>query len=296
MRGESQAKLGAASAMSNLAFATIKVLVGLTGNSYALIADGIESIADVFSSLIVWNGLRVAAKEPDEGHPYGHGKAESVAGLVAACALVVSAGVIGVNAVQELLAPHVAPSSFVLPTLVGIIAAKELLFRWLLKASERAHSPALLIEAWHHRMDALTSLGVLVGVAIASLGGPALAGADDVAALLVSGLIVYNAGRLAKPAIDELLDRDVSSRVADRIHAIAEETRGVARLESLQVRKSGPCHLVDVHLEVDGSLTVREGHRIAHDLKDRLLADASLRITHVMTHVEPTDDPPKQGS
>src|SRR5690606_12800749 len=176
------------------------------------------------------------------------------------------------------------------------IAAKELLYRRLFHAGEQSDSPALRIEAWHHRLDALTSLGVLVGVAIAGFGGPSLAGADGVAALAGRGLVVYNAGRLAKPAIDELLDRDVSSDVAGRIHAIAAQTPGVARLESLQVRKSGPCHLVDVHVEVDAELTVREGHRIAHDLKDRLLADAELRITHVMTHVEPTDDlPPRQS-
>ncbi len=281
------AKYGAVSAVSNLAFATAKITVGVAGSSYALIADGIESIADVFSSLVVWNGLRVAAKEPDAEHPYGHGKAESIAGLVAACALLVSAIVISVHAVKALFQDNTPPEPFVIPALVAIIVSKELLFRWLSKASDRSHSSALKLEAWHHRMDSLTSLGVLVGVAIAYFGGDSYAGADDIAALLVSALIAYNAFRLAKPCVDELLDRNVAGHIAERIHRAAAETPGIHRLESLQIRKSGPYHLVDVHLEVEGALTVSQGHAIAHDLKNRLLSQPDLRISHVMTHVEP---------
>lgn len=287
MNTGSREKIGAISAISNLAFAIGKLLVGVAGNSYALIADGIESTADVFSSLIVWNGLRVADREPDEEHPYGHGKAESIAGLIAACALVVSAFVIGVNAVQELFNPHEAPAPFVIPALIVIIAAKEFLFRWLLKESEASDSTALKIEAWHHRMDSFTSLGVLVGVTVATLGGDRFAGVDDLAALFVSGLILYNAYRLARPTVDELLDRDVAAPLAGQIERIAEETPGLVRLESLQVRKSGAKHLVDVHLEVDGNLTVTAGHDIAHAFKDKLLAQECLRVSHVMTHVEP---------
>ncbi|MDQ8205257.1 cation diffusion facilitator family transporter [Pelagicoccus sp. SDUM812003] len=291
MNDQPRDKFGAVSAISNLAFASGKLLVGFAGNSYALIADGFESIADVFSSIVVWNGLRVADKAPDAEHPYGHGKAESIAGLVAACALVVSAIVIGVNAIQEILHPHHAPSTFVVPALLIIIAGKEALFRWLIKASLSSDSPALRIEAWHHRMDSLTSIGVLIGVCIATFAGEGYEVADDIAALLVSGLIVFNAYRLARPSLDELLDRDVSHTLSDQIEQTASDTPGVVRLESLQVRKSGSQHLVDVHLEVDGNLTVTEGHAIAHRLKDRLLENQDLRISHVMTHVEPSDRP-----
>lgn len=294
MTTDSREKFGAISAMSNLAFATGKLLVGFAGNSYALIADGIESIADVFSSLIVWKGLRVADQEPDAEHPYGHGKAESIAGLIAACALVVSAIIIGINAVKELINSHEAPAPFVIPALIVIIAGKEVLFRWLLKESKNSNSPALKIEAWHHRMDSLTSLGVLVGVTIATFAGDRYAGADDVAALLVSGLILFNAYRLAQPSLDELLDRDVGETLADRIAKTAKATPGLIRLESLNVRKSGANHLVDVHLEVDGDLTVTAGHAIAHTFKDRLLSQTDLRISHVMTHVEPAGRPGRQ--
>lgn len=291
MSEQSPQSFGAVSAVSNLAFATGKILVGVAGQSYALIADGIESTADVFSSLVVWNGLRIASRGPDAQHPYGHGKAESIAGLVAACALVVSAVVISVNAIRELLSPHQAPAPFVIPALIVIIAGKEALFRWLIKGSENANSSALKIEAWHHRLDSLTSLGVLVGVCVAVFAGDRFAGADDVAALLVSGLIVFNAFHLAKPAIDELLDRNVEGKVAERILQIATETPGVVRLESLQARKSGAHYLLDIHLEVDGNLTVRAGHDIAHALKDRLLNQREFRIGHVMTHVEPAGRP-----
>lgn len=291
MTDQPRERFGAISAISNLAFATGKILVGFAGNSYALIADGIESIADVFSSLIVWNGLRIADKAPDPEHPYGHGKAESIAGLIAAIALVVSAIVIGINAIREILHPHHAPAPFVIPALLVIIGGKEILFRWLLRAAKNTDSTALKIEAWHHRMDSLTSLGVLVGVCIATLAGPGFESADDIAALLVSGLILYNAIQLARPSLDELLDRDIGHQLADQIEKTAADTPGVHRIESFQVRKSGTQHLVDIHLEVDGSLTVTEGHDIAHNLKDRLIANPELRISHVMTHVEPAGRP-----
>ncbi|MBC2607332.1 cation diffusion facilitator family transporter [Pelagicoccus albus] len=291
MNVDSREKFGAISAMSNLAFATGKLLVGFWGNSYALIADGIESIADVFSSLVVWNGLRVADREPDAEHPYGHGKAESIAGLIAACALVVSAILIGINAIRELLEPHGVPAPYVIPALIAIIIGKEILFRWLMKGSEASDSTALKVEAWHHRMDSFTSLGVLIGVCIAVFAGEGFASADDVAALLVSGLIIYNAVQLARPSLDELLDRDVGEKLAEQIENAAKETPGLVRLESLQVRKSGTQHLVDVHLEVDGNLTVTAGHAIAHKFKDKLLSQEELRISHVMTHVEPAGRP-----
>jgi len=187
--------------------------------------------------------------------------------------------------------PHQAPAPFVIPALIVIIAGKEALFRWLIKGSESANSSALKIEAWHHRLDSLTSLGVLAGVCVAVFAGDRFAGADDVAALLVSGLIVFNAFHLAKPAIDELLDRNVEGKVAERILQIATETPGVVRLESLQARKSGAHYLLDIHLEVDGDLTVSAGHDIAHALKDRLLDQQEIRIGHVMTHVEPAGRP-----
>lgn len=274
--------------LANLALALLKILTGVVGSSFALIADGIESFADIFSSLVVWRGLQVGGRAPDADHPYGHGKAEALAGLVAASVLLGSAGIIAWNAIGEIRAPQAAPALFTFPVLIGIILCKELLFRWLRRASERHHSGALAVEAWHHRSDALTSLGVLVGIAVAIFGGPAWTVADDVAALLVSGLIAWNALRLMRPSVDELMDRQVEGERLARIHTHADAIAGIVRLETVHLRRSGRHYVADIHLEVDGGITVRDGHALAHELRDRLEADPDLRILHVSTHVEPT--------
>jgi cation diffusion facilitator family transporter len=279
--------IGAFSFVSNISLAAVKIIVGVFGSSNALIADGIESLADCLSSLVVWNGLRVASRAPDHDHPYGHGKAEAVAALLAAVGLLVSAGVILWHSVSELFTPHGAPALFTLPALLGIILVKEGLFQYTLRGARRHDSGALRAEAWHHRSDSLTSLGVLVGVAIAVLAGPRFAWFDDLAAVLVTGLILFNAYRIARPALDELMDRRIedaaASAILKRIHAV----HGVMEVETLIVRRSGRGHIVDAHLEVDPDITVDQGHRIAHAVKDALLRLPDPTVVHVITHVEP---------
>lgn len=283
----SSERLALTSMMANLALSLGKILTGVLGSSFALVADGIESIADIFSSLVVWRGLEVGGRAPDEDHPYGHGKAEALAGFVAAGVLLLSAGAIAWNAIGALSSPNAAPAFFTVPVLVGVIVTKELLFRWLRRAADRHHSEVLGVEAWHHRSDALTSLGVLVGISLAVFGGPGLAMADDVAALVVSGLIAWNSVRLMRPSIDELMDRQVEGARLAGIHRHAERIEGIRRLETVHLRRSGRHYVADIHLEVDGDLPVREGHRLAHELRDRLEHDPELRILHVSTHVEP---------
>lgn len=283
-------RYGLLSVTANLGLAVLKIVTGMVGNAYALIADGIESIADVFSSLIVWRGLHVAQMEPDREHPYGHGKAESIGGFVAAAALLVSAGVIAWNAVAGILEPGETPALFTLPVLALIILIKESLYRWLRGRSRLHDSHALAVEAFHHRSDALTSLGVFIGIGIAVFGGPRFAAADDVAALLVSFLIAFNALRLLRPSIDELMDRRVEGERVQKIHAHAATVPGILRLETVHLRKAGNRYLVDLHLEVDGSISVRQGHALAHALRHRLENDASLRIIWVSSHVEPADE------
>lgn len=280
---------GLLSLVANLSLALVKLLTGFLGSSYALIADGVESLADVFSSLLIWNGLRIADKPADTDHPYGHGKAEAIAGLLGAAALLISAGLIAVSAVHELITPHAPPAFFTIPVLIAIIASKEALHRFLRRQARRVDSAALHVEAWHHRIDTLTSLGVLVGLLVAVIMGEGWARADDVAALLVSGLIVYNAFKLARPCVDDLMDRTVEGRRVAEMETIATGVEGVERLETLHVRRSGSRYLVEVHVEVDGELTVTEGHNIGHHVKNALMTAPGLRIAHVVTHVEPRD-------
>lgn len=277
---------------ANVVLAAVKVLVGFAGSSYALIADGIESLADCVTSLIVWNGLRIGSKEADIEHPYGHGKAEAIATLIAGIGLWISGVLIASQALSEITEEHTAPALFTVPALVAIIATKEVLYRFFNRQAQKHDSGALMAEAFHHRSDSLTSFCVLIGLSIAVFAGPAFASADDIAALLVTGLIFRNGWLIMHPAIDELMDRRISGQKHQHILDLVEETDGVEAVETLWIRRSGRRFHVDVHLEVNPEITVRAGHDIAHKVKDRLLAEADLQIAHIHTHVEPAGRSP----
>lgn len=284
--------IGAVSFISNISLAAVKIIIGSVGASYALIADGIESLADCVSSLIVWNGLRIGSKAADHDHPYGHGKAEAVAAFLAGVGLVISALIIGWHAAGEILTPHKSPALFTLPALIGIILTKEVLFRYTSRGANVHQSSALRAEAWHHRSDSLTSLGVLLGILIAVVAGPEYAYYDDLAACAVTLLILYNAIRIMRPALDELMDRRIEDAIAFQILSEIEEVPGVSTVETLIVRRSGRAFLVDVHIEVDPLISVKQGHLIAHSVKDHLLSLPSPAVLHVTTHVEPATQKP----
>ncbi|EDY81831.1 cation efflux family protein [Verrucomicrobiia bacterium DG1235] len=241
------------------------MLVGFFGNSFALIADGIESLADVVSSAIVWTGVRISEKDADFEHPFGHGKAEAIAALLASVGLLVSAGIIVVNAVGEIVTPHHAPALFTVPVIVGIVIVKECLHFVLSKAAQRHDSGALKAEAWHHRSDSLTSIGVLLGVGIAVFAGPGYEFADDVAALLVTILIVLNAIRIARPALDELMDRRVEGSPVERVEKIALTLDGIEGLETVVIRRMGRELAAEIHMEVDSNMSVGDAHALSHE-------------------------------
>lgn len=263
-----------------------KVAAGIFGNSYALVADGIESCADVFSSLVVWKALRVAAKPADADHPYGHGKAESLAGVVVAGGLLGASLLIAVQSVREIIAPHHPPAPFTLIVLVAVVVTKELLFRYVRRVGEALDSTALRGDAWHHRSDAVTSAAAFVGIAIALIGGKGYESADDWAALAACAFIAYNGVHLARPALAEIMDAAVERATEVRVRAVAGAVEGVRLIEKCRVRKSGLGLLMDIHVVVDGELTVREGHAIAHRVKDRLM-HGELPVHDVVVHIEP---------
>jgi cation diffusion facilitator family transporter len=268
------------------ALGAVKVTVGVVGHSYALIADGVESLLDVAGSLAVWGGLKIAATDPNQRFPYGYGKAEALAGLVIAVGLVVTAAGLAVQSVREIITPHRTPAWYTLPVLLAVVVAKELLFRRLLRTAGEIDSRAVESDAWHHRSDALTSLAAAIGISVALWGGRGYESADDWAALAACGLIAFNGALLLRGSLAEVLDAAPDDHLLAQIRGTAEGVDGVARIETCRARKSGLGWLVDLHVEVDGDLPVREGHRIAHDVKEALLA-ADLSVLDALVHIEP---------
>jgi cation diffusion facilitator family transporter len=270
----------------NAALALVKITAGALGNSYALIADGIESIADIFSSVVVWGALRWSAKPADTNHPFGHGKAESVAGGVVALVLLGAAAVIAVQSVYEIHHPHHAPAWYTLVVLGVVVAIKETLYRRVWRVGDRLKSTALAGDAWHHRSDALTSAAAFGGISIALMGGPGFESADDWAALAACGVIAWNGVRLFRVAFNEIMDASVAPEIVTQVRRIASAVEGVREVEKCRVRKSGPHLTLDIHVVVDGNMSVRESHRIAHLVKDGLLVSEH-RINDVTVHIEP---------
>ncbi len=273
----------------NALLAAGKVFTGIVGNSYALVADGIESTADIFSSAVVWGGLRLAAKPPDSDHPYGHGKAESIAGLIVGVGLLGAAVLIAVQSIGEIREPHLAPAWYTLVVLAGVILIKETLYRRVIRVGDSLQSTALKGDAWHHRSDALTSGAAFIGISIALIGGPRFNGADDWAALIACGIIVFNGVRIFRAALDELMDAAVAPAIVEQIRALAGSVEGVRAIEKCRVRKSGPSLALDIHVHVPAEMSVRESHRIAHRVQDALLASPH-RISDATVHIEPDVD------
>jgi cation diffusion facilitator family transporter len=272
----------------NLLLVLVKGVAGILGNSFALVADAIESISDVISSVILWAGLRIATKAPDEDHPYGHGKAEPLAASIIALSLTAAAIMIAVESIHNIRTPHQAPAPFTLWVLLVVVFTKEILFRYVVRIGNEIESTALTADAWHHRSDMLTSLAAFIGISVALIGGEGYEIADDFAALFAAGIILYNAYRILRTALDEVMDVAPPSIIADDVRTVARTVEGVAGLEKCFVRKMGFELYVDLHVLVNGELTVREGHDIAHKVKEKLL-QANPRIYDVLVHIEPED-------
>ncbi len=267
-----------------------KLLAGLLGRSSALVADAIESLGDVASSLVVVVGMRYARRPPDESHPYGHGKAEAVAALVVAAFLLLASAGIAVHAVHEILIPHAAPAGYTLAVLLAVVALKEWMFRVARRAAGRAGSSAGAADAFHHRSDALTSLAAAVGIGIAIWGPAAYVIADEIAALVASGVIAAGAVRQARGPLGELLDEQPGA-LAALIREAASTVEGVRGVEKVLARKSGRGYLVDMHLHVDGDLPLREAHAIGGRVRATVRARVA-QVRDVLVHVEPATGGP----
>lgn len=270
----------------NGVLAAVKIVTGVLGNSYALIADGIESINDIVASVVVLISLKVSSKPPDEDHPFGHGKAEQLGALFSALSLLVAGGTIAWQSIHNLFERHHSPEWFTLPVLVLVIITKEILSRYALKKSDETSSTALAGDAWHHRSDAITSGAAFIGIVIALIGGDGYENADDVAALVGCAVIFVNGFMLLKNAIHETMDGAPSQVVIDEVRAIAAGVGDVQDVEKIRMKKIGLGYFMDLHVQVEPTLSVDEGHRIAHRVKDAILA-AMPTVNDVVTHIEP---------
>jgi cation diffusion facilitator family transporter len=271
----------------NVLLALVKIAAGILGQSHALLADGVESFADLFSSLIVWRGLVVAEEPPDEDHPYGHGKAEPIASAFVAGLLLVAAFWIALQSIREIGHPQTPPATFTLVVLIFVVIVKELLFRFVASEGQTVESSAVQTDAWHHRSDAITSLAAAIGISIALIGGPSFAVADDIAALVAAGIIAWNGITFLRPSLSELMDTSPNRALKEKIRKVAEDTVDVARVEKCFVRKMGHQYFVDMHLEVDPEMSVRQAHEVAHRVKDRVREEVPA-VRDVLVHIEPS--------
>jgi len=271
---------------SNVLLAVIKIATGFLGNSYALMADGIESTLDIFSSAMVLGGIKISSMPADENHPYGHGKAESLAAMTASLVLLLAGIGIAVKSGLEITQPHHTPAFFTLIILVGVIIIKEILFRLLFSVGKSVNSLSLETEAWHHRSDALTSLAAFIGISIAIIGGKGYESADDWAAIAASGIIFFNGINMFRHAVKEIMDYAPDPQTEETIRSIAGRVAGVSAIEKCRVRKSGLNLFVDIHVEVNGQMPVDKAHFIGHEVKDALM-NSPLGIADVLVHIEP---------
>lgn len=274
------------SLIGNALLVVIKLITGILGNSFAIIADSLESAGDVFSSFIIYLGLRVSAKPSDEDHPFGHGKVEPVISFLVVIFLIGSAAYIAFQAISNLQSPHKMPKPYTLIVLAGIIIYKELFYRFVSKKGEQTGSTSLKADAWHHRSDAITSLAAFIGIGLALLLGEGYEHLDDWAALVASVIIVVNAYFVFRPALGELLDEQNYDDLIDEVRDVAEKVEGVIDTEKCFIRKFGMRYVVDIHVRVSAQLSVVEGHTIGHAVQSSV-QDNFPEIEHVFTHVEP---------
>jgi len=270
----------------NVLLAVAKIFAGAIGHAYVLIADGIESALDVGGSIVIWGGLTVAARPPDRTHPYGHGKAEPIAAVIVAVGVLAAAIGLAIQSVREIFLPHHAPAPWTLAVLVVAVIVKETLFRYVIQFGRKVESTAVKTDAWHHRIDAMTSTAAFIGISLALIGGKKWQSADAWAALVACALIAANGFRLARPAFYEIMDTAPGGKFIRSIRRVASSVPGVVEVEKCHARKMGLDYYVDLHVGVDGNISVHEGHEIAHRVKAAIQQSDS-RIADVLVHIEP---------
>ena len=288
-QSERLAKLGL---VINAGLAVVKLVAGLLGNSYALVADAVESSTDMIGSLVVWSGLRIASKDPDDLYPFGYGRAEALAAATVSALMLGAATGIAIEAIAEIRTPHHAPAWWTLLVLAMVIVVKELLAKRVMAVSDLSGSVVVAADAWHHRADAITSGAAFIGITMALLGGPGWEPADDWAALVAAGVIVINGSLLLRTALRDLMDRAPEPAVLATVSAAALATPGVLAIEKLKIRKSGTAFYVDIHVQADPVLSLHDAHILSGMVKTaiRQRVPAAMGVLIHMEPFEPTED------
>jgi cation diffusion facilitator family transporter len=276
------------SIVGNSCLAIIKGFAGFFGNSYALIADAIESTADIFASFLVLFGIKYSNRPADKNHPYGHGRAEPLITFLVVGFLITSATIIAYESIVNIRTPHELPKSWTLFVLGAIIIWKEFSFRLVMKRSVETNSSSLKADAWHHRSDAITSVAAFIGISIALILGKGYESADDWAALFASGFILYNSYLIFRPALGEIMDEHLNDDLIEEIRRVSGQVEGIIDTEKCFIRKAGMKYHVDLHAIVDANISVKAGHDLAHKLKDTLQEEI-LELGHVLIHIEPNE-------
>lgn len=291
MREETRRGIRAAQTglLVNAGLAITKLVAGLVGNAYALVADAVESMADILSSTIVWSGIRVAARDPDEEYPFGYGKAESLAGAVVSLLLVGAAVGIAAEAIEEIRTPHHTPAPWTLAVLVGVMIVKWGLARRVARVGSTLGSSVLHADAWHHLSDAITSGAAFVGISIAVVAGPGWESADDWAALLAVGVILFNGVRTLRPSLHEIMDRTAGGEVVVVVQQAARSVPGVLATEKEAVRKAGTAYRITIHVQADPGMSLDAAHVLSGRVKSAIRA-ALPNAQGVLVHMEPYHD------
>lgn len=276
------------SIFGNAALALIKWLAGYFGNSYALIADAIESTSDIFASFLVLFGIKYSSRPADENHPYGHGRAEPLITFLVVGFLITSATIIAYESIVNIQTPHDLPKPWTLIVLGGIIIWKEVSFRLVMKRSKETKSSSLAADAWHHRSDAITSVAAFIGISIALFFGKGYESADDWAALFASGFILFNCYKIFRPALGEIMDENLYEDLTLEIRKASVKVEGIIDTEKCFIRKAGMNYHLELHAIVDGDISVKEGHLLAHNLEDYLRIEIP-ELGHILIHIEPNE-------
>ena len=276
------------SIFGNAALALIKWFAGYFGNSYALIADAIESTSDIFASFLVLFGIKYASRPADENHPYGHGRAEPLITFLVVGFLITSATVIAYESIENIQTPHELPKPWTLIVLGGIIIWKEISYRLVMKRSRETKSSSLAADAWHHRSDAITSVAAFIGITIALTFGEGYEAADDWAALFASGFILFNCYKIFRPALGEIMDEHLYDDLTLEIRKSSVKVEGIIDTEKCFIRKAGMKYHLELHAIVDGNISVKEGHLLAHNLEDFLRIEIP-ELGHILIHIEPNE-------
>ena len=270
----------------NAGLAVIKLMAGLLGNSYALVADAVESSTDMVGSLVVWSGLRIASRAPDERYPFGYGRAEALAAATVSTIMLGAAMGIAIEAIAEIRTPHDAPAWWTLLVLAMVIVVKELLAKRVMAISMASGSVVVAADAWHHRADAISSGAAFIGITVALIGGPGWEPADDWAALVAAGVILLNGGVLLRTALRDLMDRAPAPAILVTVSEAALTTPGVLAIEKLKIRKSGTAFYVDIHVQADPALSLHDAHILSGMVKTAIRQRVPAAMG-VLIHMEP---------